>query len=104
MATEKGDNRFRFRVNNYKSVHKKLSHQIRNGTLKTGRYDKPIAQEFLHRHFAQEDHNGFDDFSFKIIDSADDLNATRRKESFWQFKLKTFQPEGLNDHCVTTHY
>jgi len=101
VATEDGDNRFRLRCNNYKSVHKKFSQQFRDGTL---RRDKPINQEFLHKHFAQADHSGFDDFSFKIIDGAEDFNATRKKESFWQFKLKTFQPNGLNDHCVPTSW
>ena len=33
-----------------------------------------------------------------ILDDADNI---RRRESFWQYKLDTFQPNGLNDREVT---
>ena len=65
VATDERDNRLRLRRNNYKS-----SKQFKNRTLRS---DKTVPRECLHKNVAQADHNGFHDFSFKIIDSADDL-------------------------------
>ena len=42
----------------------------------------------------------FSDFDFILIDQGSDLNSVRRRERFWQYKLKTFIPEGLNDREV----
>ena len=50
----------------------------------------------MHSHFQQPDHNGFEDFSFKLIDSARNEADLRQRESFWQYKLATFRPDGLN--------
>ena len=98
-GTDEGDNRFRLRANDYRSKHKKYSERKAAGTLSV---TKSIEQAALHAHFAQSDHNGFHDFTFKIIDSADNLAATRKKESYWQYKLKTFLPYGLNERNVST--
>ena len=79
---------FRLRYNNYKSCCKKHSQNI------------SVPQMSFHDHFAQKDHNGMDDWSFKLIDHASDANSLRRRESFWQHKLKTFHPLGLNERDV----
>ena len=96
---EVGDTKFRHRVNDYKSKHKKFLERKGAGTLEKG---KPVSQAALHSHFAQHGHNGVGDFSFKIIDGAGSLKEIRKKESFWQYKLKTFLPEGLNERNVST--
>ena len=97
---EKSNNRFRLRFNNYKTKHGKYCERKAAGTLHIG---GKIDQAALHAHFARSDHNGFQDFSFKIIDSAGSFAETRKKESFWQYKLKTFYPWGLNDRNVPTN-
>ena len=74
--------------NNYKSCHRK--HVL----------DKVVPQESFHSHFSQLGHNGMADWQFMLIDSASDTNTIRRKESFWQFKLNTFWPDGLNEKEV----
>ena len=51
-------------------------------------------------HFCQAGHNGISDWSLKIIDQAEDEASLRRRESFWQNKLNTFVPNGLNDREV----
>ena len=96
---EEGDTKFRHRVNDYKSKHKKFLERKEAGTLNKG---KAVSQAALHSHFAQHGHNGVGDFSFKIIDGADSLSEIRKRESFWQYKLRTFLPEGLNDRNVST--
>ena len=53
------------------------------------------------RHFAGKDHHGFlEDIKVIIIDR---LNGNGRiRESFWQYKLETFAPRGLNIRLVET--
>lgn len=45
-----------------------------------------------------------EDWSFTLIDHAESLSRLRRKESFWQHKLDSFQPNGLNEREVTLDY
>ena len=45
-----------------------------------------------------------DDWSFTIIDSANNIDSVSRKETFWQFQLNTFSPHGLNELEVTPDY
>jgi len=80
---------FRQRFNNYKSCHKKHNLGV------------PIIQESFHAHFNQEGHRGIDDWQFILIDQADSLFSVRRKESFWQHRLNTFAPAGLNEREVS---
>ena len=47
---------------------------------------------FFHAHLAQEGHNGMADWSFTLIDQGCNLNSARRKETYWQNVLNTFQP------------
>ena len=76
------------RFNNYKSCHRK--HIL----------DKVVPQESFHSHSSQLGHIGMADWQFMLIHSASDTNTIRRKESFWQFKLNTFWPDGLNEKEV----
>ena len=66
--------------------------------------NQSVAQASFHAHFNQPDHNGMDDWSFILIDSASGEDSVRRKESFWQFKLNTFFPTGLNEREVSLDY
>ena len=36
----------------------------------------------------------------KIIDGADDVFSLRRRELFWQYRLETFAPKGLNERAA----
>ena len=47
-------------------------------------------------------HNGISDWSLKIIDQAEDEISLRKREPFWQNKLNTFVPNGLNEREVPT--
>ena len=48
--------------------------------------------------------NAVDDWEFILIDKAADLMSVRKKESFWQHKLNTFMPKGLNERFVPTDF
>ena len=85
-------NDFRSRFNNYKTCYNKYS------------VGKTVPQMSFHSHFGQSNHNGIDDWSFTLIDQARDENQLRKKESFWQEKLETFIPKGLNTKEVTYDY
>ena len=65
---------------------------------KVSKSGKPLKvnQEHFHQHFKLPEHNGMDDWRVTFIDRPDDRKELRRRESFWQYKLNTFFPQGLN--------
>ena len=83
---------FRSRFNNYKSGARKVSKV----------YPKKcnVYQEQFHRHFNYEGHNGIEDWKITIIDRAENVLELRRRESYWQHRLYTFIPNGLNERFV----
>ena len=60
--------------------------------------EKKFAQEKFHKHFCEEGHTGIPDWDIRLIDSAHTEKSLRSKELFWQYKLKTFDPDGLNEY------
>jgi len=91
---------FRLRFNNYKSHFRAYCDRKNAGTLTQGRV---VPQAGLFSHFDQNDHHGMQDWQFQIIDCAQNEGQLRQRESFWQFKLKTFLPIGLNERSVSTY-
>ena len=87
----------RTRLNNYKSKFRKYEVSFLNNTLENM---TKIEQASFHDHFCQAGHSGISDWSLKLIDQADDETSLRIKESFWQHKLNTFVPNGLNEREV----
>ena len=107
---------YRDRFNNYKSVHRKVREKIlgekpeetkrgrpkkNNGTDTSNKtqkkFEKKFSQEKFHHHFCQKGHKGIEDWEIRLIDSAFSERSLRSKELFWQYKLKTFHPDGLNE-------
>ena len=86
--------KFRTRFNNYK-----MADKYYNGDKR----DK-VKQLLFHEHFSQSDHHRVDDWSVTLIDQACNKATVRRKESFWQYKLDTFIPKGLNTRDVTLDF
>ena len=76
------------RFNNYRSAHRNF--------LKR----KKVKQESFNAHFAEADHNGEEDWEVRLIDQTDNVEDLRKRESFWQHELETFQPNGLNEREV----
>ena len=92
---------FRYRFNNYKSKFRKYHSMFVKGTLDQG---EKVEQASFHRHFCEEGHHGMEDWSVKLIDRAEDLPGALLKESFWQYKLDTYAPNGLNERFVAHSY
>ena len=58
-----------------------------------------MTQAELFRHFTEANHHGFlEDVNFQIIDRV--FGVSRYNEGFWQFRLQSFMPEGLNIQCL----
>ena len=80
---------FRIRFNNYKACSRKFS------------LGASVPQAEFFRHFSGEGHHGFlQDISVKIIDRL--TGGDRIRESFWQYRLDSFTPKGLNTRHVDT--
>ena len=86
--------KFRSRFNDYVSKNRKFE-AIKDLPKDDPDRKEPPQMEF-HSHFNEEGHNGRKDWAFQIIEKVDDLKLLRKRESFWQHKLNTFEPEGLN--------
>ena len=101
--------RFRERVNNYKTKFRQYYRKRQAGTLLSS---DPIPQASLFEHFIAHDNittfnigNSKDEnwgfWSFQLIDSSPNEPMLLERESFWQYQLETFLPDGLNDRDVT---
>ena len=77
------------RFNNYKSAHRNF---IKGNTFK---------QVSFHAYFEDYKHHGMSDWEITLIDHAESVDNPTRRESFWQYELDTFQPNGLNEGDVT---
>ena len=88
---------FRSRFNNYKSHFRAFCERKSKGTLNQGRV---VPQVGLFKHFTQDGHNGMADWDFQLIDKSDNETQLRERELFWQYKLNTFLPIGLNERSV----
>ena len=90
-------NKFRQRFNVYKSYFRTYAREHNEGSLATG---KPVPQASFFSHFFDEQHGGNFSVSIRMIDGADNVYSLRRKELFWQYKLGTFSPAGLNERAA----
>ena len=79
---------FRPRFNNYRCAHRNF--------LKR----KKVKQESFNAHFAEVNHNGEDDWEVRLIDQTVNVEELRKRKSFWQHELDTFQLNGLNEREV----
>ena len=89
--------KFRQRFNVYKSYFRSYARRRDQGTLDRG---KIIPQANFFSHFFEAGHNGKFDVTIKIIDGAENVFSLRRKELFWQYRLGTFLPRGLNERAA----
>ena len=97
---------FRERYNNYKSKFRAYFRKRSSGTLGQG---KPIEQAGLFEHFISHGNvEGFEQgkkenwsfWCFQIIDSSFNEPKLLERESFWKYKLNTFNSYGLNERNV----
>ena len=89
--------KFRQRLDVYKSYFRTYERKYNEGSLDRG---KSVPQANFFAHFFGEGHQGTFSVGVKIIDGAHDVFSVRRKELFWQYKLGTFIPRGLNERAA----
>ena len=58
--------------------------------------ERKVKQESFNAHFAEVNHGGEDDWEVRLTDLANNVEERRKRKSFWQHELDTFQPNGLN--------
>ena len=79
---------FESRFNKYRCSHRNF---LRN---------KKVKQESFHAHFAEGLHQGESDWEVRLIDQGVRVDDVRRRESYWEHELDTFQSNGLNEREV----
>ena len=73
------------RLSDYESSHKSLKTKKRE------------TQELFHVHYIQDDLEGKGDWQFTLIDQCTTNVELSKREVYWQHRLKTFFPNGLNE-------
>ena len=59
-----------------------------------------MKQESFNARFAEANHIGEGDWKVRLVDQTDNVEDLKKRESFWQHELETFQPNGLNEREV----
>ena len=60
--------------------------------------DHIITTKFiLYSHYIQDCHGGIDDWEVTLFEKCETHKQLKERETFWQHKLKTFYPLGLNE-------
>ena len=56
-----------------------------------------VQQQRFHEHYGQQCHNEIDDWQFTLIEQYKIHEQLIEMGTFWQRRLKTFYPDGLNE-------
>ena len=82
---EKTKTKFRYRFNNFKS---------KQSAFRKGK--RKIPQKLFHDRYSLDGHLGIDDWNFTLFEQFETHKQLKEREIFWQHRLKTFCPLGLN--------
>ena len=82
----KAKTKFHYRFNNYKSKHR----AFRKGNQK-------VPQTPFHTHYCLDGHTGIEVWDFEISEQCKTHVQLKQRETFWQHRLKTFYPIGLDE-------
>ena len=69
---------FRAGFNNYKNAHRSY------------RKKRNVLQQRFHEHYEQHSHSGIDDWQFTLIEQWETHKQLKKRETFWQHRLKAF--------------
>ena len=58
---------------------------------------KPETEKLFHGNYIQDDHEDKDNWQFTSIDQCTTNAELRKREVYWQHRLKMFFPNGLNE-------
>ena len=86
LYVAKTKTKFRLRFSNYKSKHRPFR-----------KWEQNVPQKRFHSHYIQDCHRGIDDWEVTLFEKCETHKQIKERETFWQHKLKTFYPLGLNE-------
>ena len=66
--------------------------------------ENTIKEASFHAHFEDVKHHGMSDWEINLVDQAESVDDFRRRETFWQYELNTFQPNGLSLMSLMWHF
>ena len=75
----------------------KLSSNIGSITIKANIELSGKETGSFHDHYCLDDHLGIDDWDFTLFEQCETHKQLKERETFWQHRLKTFYPLGLNE-------
>ena len=58
---------------------------------------RKIPQKLFHDHYCLDGHLEIDDWEFTLFEQCEAHKQLKERETFWQHRLKTFYPLGLNE-------
>ena len=93
-----------YRINNYKSTHRKFTEKYDEKDLAIVINKSELKQKLFHEHYCSEGHQGIENWSVTLIDQVEDLDSLRKKELYWINRLNTWAPNGLNVREVYEAY
>ena len=96
--------KFRYRINNYKSTHRKFRKKYVEKDLAIVIKKSELKQKLFHEHYCSEGHQGIENWSVTLMDQVEDLDSLRKKELYWINRLNTWATNGLNVREVYEAY
>ena len=96
--------KFRYRINNYKSTHRKFRKKYVEKDLAIVIKKSELKQKLFHKHYCSEGHQGIENWSVALTDQVEDLDLLRKKELYWINRLNTWAPNGLDVREVYEAY
>ena len=98
------ETKFRYRINNYKSTHRKFRKKYVEKDLAIVIKKSELKQKLFHEHYCSEGHQGIENWSVTLIDQVEDLDSLRKKKLYWINRLNTWAPFVLNVREVYEAY
>ena len=95
--------KFRFRLNNYKSTHRKFRKKLKKGITQEIK-NSELKQRLFHEHYCSDGHKGITNWCVTLINHVKDKRELRKKELYWINKLNAWALVRLNIRVVYEAY